>query len=268
MPIKLVILDIDGTLVSKQAGITESVLEAIQQAQSLGVQFALATGRMYRSALPFYQQIASTLPLISYQGALIKNPQDGRVLLHYPVSVPRTLEVLEYFENQSLAVHLYINDHLYVRSMTAASQRYGERTGVEPQVVGDLRSVLTAEPTKVLALTSNEMVTDQVLGELAERYRPEELYLTKSDPTFVEVANPLANKGLAVKFLAEQCLNFLPEEVMTVGDQQNDVEMLEYAGIGVAMGNASPKVQAFSNWVAPSVTEDGVAAAIQKFILS
>lgn len=268
MPIKLVILDIDGTLIGKQTGITEPVLEAIQQAQALGVQFALATGRMYRSALPYYQQIASTLPLISYQGALIKNPLDGRVLLHYPVSVARTLEVLEYLEEQSLAVHLYINDHLYVRSMTPASQLYGERTGVEVQVVGDLRSILTAEPTKVLALTSGEVVTDQVLAELASRYRSDELYLTKSDPTFVEVANPLANKGLAVKFLAEQCLNLMPEEVMTVGDQQNDVEMLQYAGIGVAMGNATPKVQAFANWVAPSVREDGVAAAIQKFILS
>jgi hydroxymethylpyrimidine pyrophosphatase-like HAD family hydrolase len=99
-------------------------------------------------------------------------------------------------------------------------------------------------------------------------YRPEELYLTKSVATFFEMAHPLVNKGLAVDYLVREVLQIAPEQVMTIGDNFNDVEMLQYAGIGVAMGDAPPEVKAIANWVAPSVEEDGAAVAIKKFILS
>ncbi len=268
MPITLLVLDIDGTMVGKQLRINEPVLKAIKAAQAVGVQVAVATGRMYRAALRFHAEVGSTLPLISYQGALIKDPKDGTVLMHRPVPIDRTLEVIDFMENNELVVHLYINDTLYVRELTPASRRYGERTGVEPEVVGDLRRVLTAEPTKVLGLTPGESVTDRMLKLLAERYSQEELYLTKSDPTFVEVANPHANKGLAVRFLAEEILQIPSYQVMTVGDQLNDAEMIVYAGTGVAMGNAPAALQVQADWIAPTVEQDGVAAAIEKFILT
>lgn len=268
MRIQLIVLDIDGTIVGSPPVVSRRVLQAISRAQAEGVQVALATGRMYRAALPYHRQVGSSLPLISYQGALIKHPADGSVLMHLPVAIDRSLEVLDFMEERHLAVHLYINDTLYVGSMTEASRRYAERTGIQPEVVGDLHGVLTAEPTKILGLTEGELVTDRILAELGERYRPDELYLTKSDPTFVEVTNPRVNKGRAVRYLAEEYLGLGQQEVMCIGDQQNDLEMLTYAGIGVAMGNAKPLVQAQADWVAPSVTEDGVAAAIEKFVLT
>ncbi|UFP93560.1 Cof-type HAD-IIB family hydrolase [Gloeobacter morelensis] len=268
MPITLLVLDLDGTIVGRQLQVSDAVIGAIRRVRERGVRVAVATGRMYRAALPFYRLVGSDLPLVSYQGALVKDPLDGRVLLHRPVPIERTLEVLAFLEGEELAVHLYLNDTLYVRELTAASRRYGERTGVTPQVVGDLRRVLTAEPTKILGLTPGEAATDRLLGALRERYAPETLYLTKSDPTFVEVAHPQVNKGLAVRYLAEQMLQIPREEVMCVGDQFNDAEMLAYAGLGVAMGNAPAEVQALADWVAPTVEQDGVARAIEKFILA
>lgn len=265
---RLLVLDIDGTLVGRELQISSRVLDSVRRAQNLGVQVAVATGRMYRAALPYHRQVGSMLPLICYQGALIKDPSDGKVQLHCPVPIERTLEVIDFMEERQLVVHLYINDILYVRSMTEASRRYGLRTGIEPQVVGDLRRILTAEPTKILGLTPDNLTTDRMLLELRQRYLPEVLYLTKSDPTFVEVANPTASKGNAVKFLAEEILMISAAEVMAVGDQQNDAEMIAYAGIGVAMGNAPVALQTQATWVAPGVEEDGVAAAIEQFILS
>jgi len=265
--IKLVVLDIDGTIVGKNKAISPPVRSAITAVQSLGVQVALATGRMYRAALPYHHAVNSRLPLIAYQGALLKDPADGRVLMHLPVPIERTREVIPLLDGEGLVVHVYINDALYVRAFTEASRRYGERTGVEPQVVGDLNRVLTAEPTKILGLSDSEAETDRVLAALGERYRPDELYLTKSDPTFVEVTNPLVNKGRAVRFLAEDCLGLVADEVLCVGDQFNDLEMITYAGTGVAMGNAPDAVRSAANWVAPTVEEDGVAAALEKFVL-
>ncbi len=108
---------------------------------------------------------------------------------------------------------------------------------------------------------------DSLWKRTQAQFSSAELYITKSVPTFLEATNPKANKGQAVQFMAETLLGITATEVMTVGDSYNDVEMLAYAGMGVAMGNAEAAVQATANWVAPTVTADGVAAAIEEFIL-
>ena len=134
--------------------------------------------------------------------------------------------------------------------------------------MGDLRQVLNHEPTKILALCDDTDVINKLLGNLRRQYTPAELYLTTSVATFFEATNPFVNKGTAVRYLAEELLGLQSTNVMTIGDNFNDVEMLEYAGIGVAMGNAPEEVQAIAQWVAPSVEEDGAAIAIEKFLLS
>jgi len=133
--------------------------------------------------------------------------------------------------------------------------------------VGDLRQVLTNEPTKILALCDDTNFISEVLGNLRRQYTPAELYLTTSVATFLEATNPYVNKGTAVRYLAEELLGLEIANVMAIGDNFNDLEMLEYAGIGIAMGNAPEGVQAIAQWVAPSVDSDGVAVAIEKFLL-
>jgi Cof subfamily protein (haloacid dehalogenase superfamily) len=269
--IQLLVLDIDGTIAGESNQISEPVLRAIQAAQAKGIQVALATGRMYRSALRFHQAIGSTLPLTCYQGALIQDPATGRVHRHLPVSHHLAKQLLEHFQEPELrsvlSVHVYLNDRLYVREITPASKAYGERTGVEPIPVGDLRQFLTAEPTKILALCDDVAVIDNLLGTLRQRYTPAELYMTTSVATFFEATHPAVNKGTAVRYLAEQLLGLSPANVMAIGDNFNDVEMLAYAGTGVAMGNAPAGVQAVASWVAPNVDKDGAAAAIEEFLL-
>ena len=102
---------------------------------------------------------------------------------------------------------------------------------------------------------------------MSKQYTPAELYLTKSVATFFEATNPAVNKGAAVRCLAEEILGLKAQNVMAIGDNFNDVEMLEYAGLGVAMGNAPVDVKAIANWVAPDVEQDGAAAAIEAFVL-
>nr|WP_290223699.1 Cof-type HAD-IIB family hydrolase [Trichocoleus desertorum] len=269
--IQLLVLDIDGTIAGTSNQVREPVKQAIRAAQAKGVKVAIATGRMFCSAVRFHQAVGSDLPLLAYQGALIKDVVTQQVHRHWPVSKEAAHRLLDYFEQPELrsllSVHFYINDQLYVRELTPETKIYAERSEVEPIVVGDLRHALSDEPTKVLALSDDTDVIERLFGGLRQRYTPAELYLTKSVATFFEATNPLVNKGVAVKHLAEEILGLQAENVMTVGDNFNDVEMLEYAGIGVAMGDAPNDVKAIADWVAPSVELDGAAAAIEEFVL-
>ncbi|BAZ04749.1 Cof-type HAD-IIB family hydrolase [Calothrix sp. NIES-3974] len=271
MDIKLLVVDIDGTIAGHDNTVSEAVQTAIKQVQAQGIQVAVATGRMYRSALRFHQQIASQLPIIAYQGAWIQDPISQHRHRHLPVERQMVEEVLDYLEQPDLlsllSVHFYINDELYVRQITKDTEMYAERSGIKPIAVGDLRQVMEIEPTKILALTPDPKITDYLLKSLRDRYHPSQLYLTKSVSTFFEAAHPQVNKGGAVRYLAEEILQLRPENVMAIGDNFNDVEMIAYAGIGVAMGDAPPEVQQRADWVAPSVEEDGVAIAIEKFLL-
>ncbi|MEH2296720.1 Cof-type HAD-IIB family hydrolase [Nostoc sp.] len=269
--IKLLVLDIDGTIAGESNTVSTGVKQAIIAAQARGIQVAIATGRMYRSALRFHQEIGSILPLMAYQGAWIQDPITQKIHRHWAVSREIAHQLIDYFEQPELrsllSVHFYINDQLYVRELTRETQIYAERSGVIPIPVGDLRQTLTNEPTKILALCDDTDVIDNLLGNLRRQYTPAELYLTKSVATFFEATNASVNKGTGVRYLAEELLGLQIANVMAIGDNFNDVEMLEYVGLGVAMGNAPPEVQAIAQWVAPSVEQDGAAVAIEKFLL-
>ena len=270
--IKLLVLDIDGTIAGHSNTLSQTVKEVIAAVQAKGIKVAIATGRMYCSALRFHQEIGSTLPLVAYQGAWIQDPKDNKIHRHLSVSTEIAHQLLEYFEESQwrslLSVHFYINDQLYVREITKETENYQQRCGVKAIPVGNLRQLLeNHQPTKILALCDDADLIQQLLANLRRRYQATELYMTTSVATFLEAANTHVNKGNAVRYLAEEILGLESHNVMTIGDNFNDVEMLDYAGISVAMGDAPAEVQAIADWVAPSVELDGAAIAIEKFLL-
>ncbi|WP_448380532.1 Cof-type HAD-IIB family hydrolase [Gloeomargarita sp.] len=272
--VRLLVLDLDGTVVGEENRITPAVKAAVQAVQQRGIHVAIATGRMYRSALRFYRELNLTLPLLSYQGAWIQDPHTGTRHRHWPVAPERALELLAYFEQAEwrphLSVHFYLDDQLYVQEMRPDTDQYAKRTLIEPIVVEDLRRVLaqaTVAPTKVLAVSEDPAIIEEMLNALQKRYSSQELYLTRSAPIYFEATNPKVNKGVAVRYLAEELLGLTPAQVVAIGDNYNDLEMLQYAGVGIAMGNAPLPVQQQADWVAPSVADDGVVAAIKTWVL-
>ena len=274
--IELLILDIDGTIAGESNQVTQPVINAISQVRALGIPVAIATGRMFCSASRFYQAIGLQLPLICYNGALIKHPQTEKVYRHIPVSISLAREIIDILENveyrDRLTIHFYINDTLYVREMSENTRNYLQRSSAEVKVVGDLRNLLDGdektEPTKILALSTDTALVERVSVHLRQFYPETQLHLTRSTPTFLEITNPSANKGAAIQDLAENILGISIDRVMAIGDNFNDLEMLKSAGIGVAMGNSPPEIQEIADWVAPDVENDGVVTAIEKFILS
>jgi len=273
--IRLLVLDIDGTLAGESNQINAPVLEAIGQVQQRGVAVAIATGRMYQSALRFHQAVGSTLPLMAYQGAFIKDPHTDTLHRHTPLPRRLALEILAYLApmeaRNDLSIHLYIDDQLHVRAVIDDTKAYAERSGIEPIAAGDLATLLvdapTLETTKLLTLSDQTDLLSDILSHLGQRYPLEDLYLTRSVEYFVEATHPQANKGEAVRFVAEDLLGLKPDQVMTIGDNYNDLEMLRYAGLGVAMGDAPDPVKRGADWVAPGVEADGVAVALREFLL-
>ncbi len=268
---RLLVLDIDGTIAGQSNQVTAGVQQAIQAVQERGIQVALATGRMYCSALRFHETINSQLPIVAYNGAWIQNPSDGQIYSHIPVPKHIALELLAYFQQpqwqSQVEVHFYLEDRLYVEEITAQTEDYSQRSQVDAIAVGDLSSLLNSDPTKVLALSQDASVTQHLAANVPQSYQNEGIYLTQSSPIYLEATHADVNKGSAVKYLAEKIMGLTSDQVMAVGDNFNDLAMLEYVGTSVAMGNAPQPVKDSAEWVAPDVEADGVAAAIEKFLL-
>lgn len=270
--IKALILDIDGTISGKSNQVTDRVKNAIQEVQSKGIKVGLATGRMYSSALRFHHDIRANLPIIAYNGAWIQNPENSEMLLHNPVNTEKAQELFTYLKaqqniNDTIEIHLYFNDQLYVEKMSKKTYFYVERSGINVNIVDDLTILLQDNPTKILASTPYAELITQMLNELKNHYQDDELYLTQSNPIYLEATQAGVNKGSAVKYLVEKILGFTAAEIMTIGDNFNDSTMLEYAGFSVAMGDAPEEIKAITSAVTGDVENDGVANAIAKYIL-
>ena len=269
MNIRLLVLDIDGTILDETNCIRDSVAQAILSAQRRGVAVALATGRLYQSSLHAYDSIGSMAPLICYEGALIREPKTGFVHRHWAIEPQVAAQMLDYSERQSpsncLSVHFYIQDNLYVSNMNDASIKYFEGSKVVP-VVSDLRRLLHRATTKVMVVSDDGEVIAQLASQLNGSYSRTQISRHKSI-TVLEAFHPEVSKRSAVSYLAEEIMKLRPENVMAVGDHFTDIEMLQYAGIGVAMGNAPAAVKASADWVTTTIEEDGVARAIEKWIL-
>lgn len=266
--IRLVVLDIDGTLVDESNRIRDSALHAIHSVQGRGIAVVLATGRMYRTSLPVCESINATLPLICYEGALIRQPHTELVHRHWPLETHHTARLLDQVglcSGKRLSVHFYIEDNLYVSNLCDASLKYLAGSTLEPIVVRDLRLLMDMAITKVIVL-SDDAQTIGWLGPQLENSSGRSRIKEYNSVHFVEIFHRDVNKRLAVSHLAEQLLRLRPENVMAIGDDGSDIEMLQYAGIGVAMGNAATTVKAAADWVTETVENDGVAMALEKWI--
>lgn len=268
--VRLLVLDIDGTIVDESNRVRDSVARAVRSAQRRGVAVAIATGRLYQTSLRAYDSIGSTSPLICYEGALIREPKSGIVHHHRPLERRVLARVLERADLLSLSgrasVHFHVQDEVYVSNMNDASVDYFARSKVEPVVVSDLRRLLNRPTTKVTVLSDDAHVITRLSNELKNSGSRTHVKQDGST-TLLEAFHPAANKRSAVSHLAERIMGLSPENVMAIGNDFSDVEMLRYAGIGVAMGDAPAAVRASADWVTATIEKDGVARAIERWIL-
>ncbi|MCL6612501.1 MAG: Cof-type HAD-IIB family hydrolase [Peptococcaceae bacterium] len=263
---KMLATDLDDSLLDDNFMIAPVDREAIAGAVRAGVRVVLATGRMYRSALPYARELGLDTPLITYQGAYVRFPGSEKVLYSRPVPWDLALELLEMIAPTGYHTNIYIDDDLLVEKVTEAGRLYWAISRVKPVEVGDLAAYLRRvrrDPAKVLVVSGEEnldRLSEELNGVFAGR-----LHITKSKPYFLEFMHPEANKARALDAVARH-YGIGRENIIAVGDSYNDLEMIEYAGLGVAVANARDDVKARADFVTRSNTEGGVAGVIRKFI--
>ncbi|MCA1924566.1 sugar-phosphatase [Buttiauxella noackiae] len=270
MPIKLIAIDMDGTLLLPDHTISPAVKAAIASARERGVNVVLCTGRPFAGVESYLRELHMDKPndyCITYNGALVQKASDGSTVAQTALSYDdyRYLEQL----SRDVGSHFHALDR---HTLYTANRDISYYT-VHESFVANIPLVFS-EPEnmdKNGAYLKVMMIDEPAILDKAIAKIPEEVYerytLLKSSPYFLEILDKRVNKGTGVKALAET-LGIKQEEVMTLGDQENDIAMLEYAGIGVAMDNAIDKVKEVSNFVTKSNLEDGVAYAIEKFVLN
>jgi Cof subfamily protein (haloacid dehalogenase superfamily) len=269
--IRLLVLDLDGTIVDGSNRLRDSVAQAIGSAKRRGVAVAIATGRLYQNSLHAHNSIGSTLPLICYEGALIREPKTEVVHRHWPLEPRAVAQVLDYTEqlsrNGRVSVQFYVQHDLYISNLNDASIKFFQGSKVEPIVVSDLRQLLDRATTEVIVLSDEFDLIARLAGLMNNSHSRIRVKEYRS-MAFLEMFHPAVNKRLAVSYLAEEVMSLRPENVMAIGDDFTDIEMLKYAGIGVAMGNAPQEVRDAADWVTTTLEEDGVARAIDRWILN
>jgi Cof subfamily protein (haloacid dehalogenase superfamily) len=263
--IRLVALDLDGTLVGDDLVLRPRVREAVAAAQARDIAVTIVTGRMFQAARPFARALGVGGPMVCYQGAAIFEAESGATLRETPVRSDVTRDVLQWAHEHSVHAQCYADDQLYVEQINRFSERYTALARVEPVVVPSLREAFAERASIKVVLVDDAERADQHLAVL----RPllgDRAYLTRSHVDFVEVLDPRVNKGEALAFIAQR-YGVPLAETLAVGDAWNDVPLLDAAAIGVAMGSGPPELLARADHVVADVGHDGVAEAIERYVL-
>ncbi len=259
--IKLVATDIDGTLVKWDTSVSDGVKDCIKKLQENGVKVVLVTGRMHCATKHLRDELGLNSPVVSYQGGLIKD-SDGKTLYQENLDSDYAKEIINWAHKNDVHLNLYIDDKLYVEKDDDCVKRYTDGKFV-PYTVCPFESLKIENVNKILAIDYGN--AERVTGWISElQAKFPELYIVKSTPFFCEIGSPMAKKSLGVEFLAKHW-NLSQDEILTIGDQNNDIELLKAGGVKVAMGNATPELKECANYITDSVENDGFVKAIEKF---
>jgi Cof subfamily protein (haloacid dehalogenase superfamily) len=271
LPIDLIALDIDGTLVGDDLLIGGRTRDAIRAARRRGVIVSLVTGRMISSALKFARELELDTPIVGYQGAIIRempapaSERLGRLLLHTPLPADVARDVVRWTRSVGLDPHLNHLERFIVRSDDPRADDYSAFMGSDADLSLDLLASIRHGVSKVMAAGEPPLAT-QVLAAARERFAGR-ADVTVSHPRFLEFVAPGVSKGRGVRWLARRHGVRLGA-VLAVGDQWNDIEMLTEVGHGAAMPSAPDEVRDAARYVAPPLAEEGVATLIESLVLA
>ena len=218
---------------------------------------------MFRAVLPYLEQAQLDDLVVCYQGAVVADPETGEFLLDVPIPLAAAQEAMDTVLAAGFHLNCYVDDLLYVAEVTPEARRYADFQHLEIHAVGDLREWLDRDPTKLVAV-GDPNALDALEAELTPRFAAR-LFISKSLPFFLEFAHPDVSKGSGLAFVADR-LGFRPEETVACGDGENDRELLDWAGFGVAVANAHEDVLARADLVIPSVQEEGVAVLLEAYL--
>jgi Cof subfamily protein (haloacid dehalogenase superfamily) len=218
---------------------------------------------MFQAVRPYALAAGLDDPVVCYQGAVVAEPQSGKWLRHVPIPLDLAREAIEALHEEGFGMNCYVDDELYVAEITPGAREYADFQHIQLHVVGDILAWLSEAPTKLVVIDD-----PLVLDGLEERMKMRlggRMYISKSLPYFLEFAAPGVTKAAGLDFLSER-IGFTPERTIAFGDGENDIELVEWAGYGVAVANAHDRVKAVADFVCPPVDEEGVAQVLEALL--
>ena len=268
MSIKLVAIDIDGTLVNNNREITPEVFEAIQKAKSAGVKIVIATGRPLlgvKNILKSLNLLDTGDYVITYNGALVQATATGEAFIDEPLTYDDYLDIEMESRRLDTPLHSITMSTIYTHNRNISKYSINEAyiTGL-PLKYRTAEEMSKHEIIKMMYIDEPEKL-DATIAKLPQRFR-ERYTIVKSTPFYLEILNKNASKGLAVQHLAEK-LGISHEETMAIGDEENDRSMLEAVGNPVVMANGNPELKKIAKYITKSNEESGVAHAINEWVL-
>ncbi len=262
---KLLLADVDGTLVTKDKVLTERAVAAVRALRGRGIGFAITSGRPPRGMAMLIEPLGIDTPVAGFNGGMWVNPDLSPIEAR---TLPRAVadRSVELLQQAGLDVWVYSGEDWLLRDARAPHAAREEWTvKFPPKVVADFGAALD-HAVKIVGVSDDvprmeaaEKQVQEVLGGTASAAR--------SQPYYLDITHPEANKGFAIGYLAQR-MGLKPEEIATIGDQPNDVLMFRRSGLSIAMGNASQAVQAQANEVTTSSEDEGFASAVERFILA
>lgn len=262
--IKLLITDIDGTVVDENCRYTPTIKSYFKKMSDMGIKVVLATGRMFDGADGVRRELELDTPVVCYQGAMVR--QGDKILHECSVPVDIAREIIQISREKKFHLNLYNNDELIVEDDDKKMMfDYTNGRHTVYKVVNSFDEVELQNVSKLLAIIYKEEELLKLRDEMQEKFKGV-LAVVRSHKYYLEFTNINATKGSSLEFL-KKYWNIKTEEVMASGDQDNDFEMLQGAGIKIAMGNASEKLKQIADYICPTIKEDGLSRAIERYIL-
>ena len=265
-PIKMVIADVDGTLVTQEKVLTKRAVEAVLRLHDAGIQFSVTSGRPPRGMAMLIDPLKLTQPLAAFNGGVLIKPDLKTVVdqKFLPAGVPE--KVIEAIENHGLDVWLYTDIEWFVRDPNAPHVAREQWTVKFPPTVVKTFAGLLGRVAKIVGV-SDDLERVAKCEKDVQQAGGTHISAARSQPYYLDVTHPQANKGEVVLSIS-RLLNIPAAEIATLGDMPNDVLMFKKSGVSIAMGNASPEVQAAATYVTSTNEDEGFAKAIEKFVLN
>jgi hypothetical protein len=262
---RLLVIDLDGTVRSRVHGVTPGVRAALAAARARGVRVCVATGRMWPSAEPWVRTIGADSPVILYNGGQVLDFLTGRTL--YERRLPRAAarEALALARRDPAVLPLlYARDHVYSERHDPLADAYAVDDGLSYEVVPSFDPLLREDPHKVLIIGPSPRIA-ALQGTVRQADLP--VHAVQSEPVYLEILPPGVSKGTALEAMLE-ILEIPASASIAIGDNWNDLEMIEAAGLGVAMASAPDGVRTRADHVCGTAEEEGVRQVIERFVLA
>lgn len=275
MGYKMVCIDMDGTLLSSRKKISEESKNAIKKVHDKGVEIVVTTGRIYNNAEYYSNLLGVKSPVIAANGAIVKSKVDSKILYENPIKIEECIKLIDLLYEMKLLFHFYTTDGIFCNNALTrfATKAYMTKQVGHESLKINYHVIKSKEKWKEFFKENKNKITKCIIFSISpdtivkckEKLRAlEGIVYFGAGKRSIEVNNRGVSKGNAVRALAQK-YGIKREEIICIGDNENDLSMIEYAGVGIAMGNAIDSVKEIADYITSSNDDNGVAKALDKF---